>query len=449
MLAYPPDAPKNVAVDEVDEDSAVIKWEKPYDGGSKITAYEVEEIDNKVPKQMDDDMDMDAEFLNLQAGTEYNFKVRAQNAVGWGPWAELNGVKTKAKPPGPPINVNYMDVTATGCLITWKPPEDDGGSPVTGYQVEESSGAGVGTRDGITKENASFSTLEKKTEYKFRVRAQNEAGWGEWSQPCQPFTTLADIPEPPINLEVADITARKILLQWDDGETNGAPILGYEVMEVDEKFEDSIAEIEDPRDRNTEWTRKEHKVKPKSIYNFKVRAKNEIGWSKYSEIVEAETPKMKKPEGNPWRPYVADALSWGFKRFTVAHSGANTRLDGTRTNDEDCDVLEDLDFDADIAGTRYEYWKSPWLVTEKDEYDDAVIAKLTSMDSDQLWQLTMMAVKCGERLDEQIMLVGCWDETIKKTNPDTCRKKLDEIADAMSGDPKVRESLGMDQISKL
>ena len=43
-------------------------------------------------------------------------------------------------PPSPPQNVKVNDLSKTSCTLTWEPPENDGGSPVTGYYVERKSG---------------------------------------------------------------------------------------------------------------------------------------------------------------------------------------------------------------------------------------------------------------------------------------------------------------------
>ena len=41
-----------------------------------------------------------------------------------------------ADPPGPPSAPEPLEVTSTTCDLAWRPPENDGGSPVTGYYVQ-------------------------------------------------------------------------------------------------------------------------------------------------------------------------------------------------------------------------------------------------------------------------------------------------------------------------
>lgn len=41
-----------------------------------------------------------------------------------------------SEPPGPPRKVSVEGVGKTCATLTWKAPEFDGGSPITGYYVE-------------------------------------------------------------------------------------------------------------------------------------------------------------------------------------------------------------------------------------------------------------------------------------------------------------------------
>lgn len=101
----------------------------------------------------------------LTNGTSYTFTVTASSAAGSGP-------VTPRTIPQPPSGVAAEggDSRAT---ITWSPPTDDGGSPITGYRVTTvptSQGCDpTGTRCTITR-------LANGTEYVVRVVATNAAG---------------------------------------------------------------------------------------------------------------------------------------------------------------------------------------------------------------------------------------------------------------------------------
>lgn len=77
------------------EDSVTLKWNKPKnDGGSKITAYQVEirQPDSDVWEVANDYPIKGNEFTveNLHAGKPYEFRVKAKNAAGWSDYSKLD-----------------------------------------------------------------------------------------------------------------------------------------------------------------------------------------------------------------------------------------------------------------------------------------------------------------------------------------------------------------------
>lgn len=83
--------------------------------------------------------------------------------------------------PGPVSDLKVSDVTKTSCHVSWAPPENDGGSPVTHYIVEKRE-AERKTWSTVTPEvkKTSFNVtnLVPGNEYFFRVTAVNEYGPG-------------------------------------------------------------------------------------------------------------------------------------------------------------------------------------------------------------------------------------------------------------------------------
>ena len=97
--------------------------------------------------------------------------------------------------PGPPINLAANDTTKTSTVLTWEPPESDGGSPIKGYYLEKMPSYSTRwtkvRKEIITEQTYTLSDLEEGTEYKFRVMAENEAGIGE---PCEQISIIAKDP---------------------------------------------------------------------------------------------------------------------------------------------------------------------------------------------------------------------------------------------------------------
>lgn len=97
----------------------------------------------------------------------------------------------RADKPGPPEALTVSDISKTGCVVTWQPPKQDGGSPVTGYQVERCLAKTDRwlkiSKGSVTELKFSVTDLVEGNEYQFRISAENKVGVGPPSSPCPPF----------------------------------------------------------------------------------------------------------------------------------------------------------------------------------------------------------------------------------------------------------------------
>lgn len=95
-------------------------------------------------------------------------------------------------PPGPPEAPTVSEIMSTSCLVQWQPPTSDGGSPVTGYQLERRLTSSPRwlrlTKEPITELQLKVTDLIGGNDYEFQVCAVNKVGEGPFSQPCPPFT---------------------------------------------------------------------------------------------------------------------------------------------------------------------------------------------------------------------------------------------------------------------
>ncbi|NWZ95996.1 TITIN protein, partial [Nesospiza acunhae] len=135
--------------------------------------------------------------------------------------------------PGPVSDFKVSDVTKMSCHLSWAPPENDGGSPVTHYVLQKRE-ADRKTWATVTAElkKTSFqiANLVPGNEYYFRVTAVNEYGSGVPSDIPKPVLASDPLnpPGPPAFPKVVDTTRNSISLSWSkpayDG---GSPIIGY------------------------------------------------------------------------------------------------------------------------------------------------------------------------------------------------------------------------------
>lgn len=88
-------------------------------------------------------------------------------------------------PPDPPIKLKIGLITKNTVHLSWKPPKNDGGSPVTHYIVECLAWDPTGKKKEAWRqcnkrdvEELEFTVedLIEGGEYEFRVKAVNEAG---------------------------------------------------------------------------------------------------------------------------------------------------------------------------------------------------------------------------------------------------------------------------------
>ncbi len=193
----------------------IATWTVPTDnGGSKITGYEL-----RYRAGVGDWTEITGiagtsyPIVGLTNGTGYDVQIRAVNAGGTGGWSASSTAIFVTAPAAPGTMAAPTFEAGTGLLIaTWTAPENDGGSPITGYELQYRTDAGAWTRisSGIACARSegqaevchfSFSfnpsytghTITGMTDsanYQMQVRAVNAQGVSEWSATAMlPFAT--------------------------------------------------------------------------------------------------------------------------------------------------------------------------------------------------------------------------------------------------------------------
>ena len=128
------------------------------------------------------------------------------------------------RPGQPPV----PSVTSTSrqVVLTWGSP-DANGAEIDNYEVEAEGGPVVGgnpVHAGAANSHTGAG-LENGTEYRFRIRARNVAGWGppsRWSQWVTP-DVLPEAPGPP-SVVFGD---REVEVNWIEPPNEGSAIVRY------------------------------------------------------------------------------------------------------------------------------------------------------------------------------------------------------------------------------
>lgn len=190
----------------IKSDGSVVAWGDPYAGGDPSDAAE----------------NLTAGVVTVVANRNAFAAVKRDGSViTWGqgssggnssvvapPAASLaSGIATVASPlylpataPGPPTDVIVPQATvgATQAVVSFSPPADDGGSPVTGYRVACTPVAGGATMSagGSDPRGVPITGLAPLTAYRCSASAANVVGESAASAPSAIFTTAA-LPTPP------------------------------------------------------------------------------------------------------------------------------------------------------------------------------------------------------------------------------------------------------------
>lgn len=196
-----PEGPLRVS--DVHKEGCKLKWNPPLDnGGLPIEYYIVEKMDTETGRWLSSGRFKEpvAEVYNLEPGHEYKFRVLAVNTEG-----ESNPLigeqpiiaKNPFDEPGKPGIPEVSDWDKDHVDLVWRPPINDGGSPISSYIVEKREkgsdkwikGTEIPAPELGEECKASVPNLNENCEYEFRVKAVNAAGPGEPSDASKSVIT--------------------------------------------------------------------------------------------------------------------------------------------------------------------------------------------------------------------------------------------------------------------
>ncbi|MBD2863369.1 fibronectin type III domain-containing protein [Paenibacillus oceani] len=188
--AAEPDAPTGGTATAGNAQAAVTFTPPASDGGSPITGYKV--ISSPGGK-IGTGLTSTISVYGLTNGTAYTFTVVAMNAIGSSEASAPSESVTPIGEPGAPTGVTAVVLYGTA-LVSFTPPVNDGGSPITEYTVTSSPDGKTGT--GATSPIA-VTGLTVGTVYTFTVVATNAEGDSLPSAPSGSVTpTIPPAPAP-------------------------------------------------------------------------------------------------------------------------------------------------------------------------------------------------------------------------------------------------------------
>lgn len=185
--------------------------------------------------------------------------------------------------PGPPQTVVFKEVSRGSVTLTWEPPLNDGGARIHHYIVErrEASRRTWQQSGGKCTENVlKIVDLLEGVPYFFRVSAENQHGVGEAFELTESVIATA-APACPKRMDILDTTDSSVLLGWTKPEHDGGSrIQGY-IIEAKPKGTDKW--VVAGNTKNLFYV--VDKLNTGNEYDFRVKAKNESGYSKPRETL--------------------------------------------------------------------------------------------------------------------------------------------------------------------
>ena len=346
--ASPPGAPEQMTLSATPASRTAIRlsWVRPEDYGSAITGYTLQVADrssgpwaNVTPLPGVNYVGYD--YGGLSASTRKYFRIRATNEFGSGLWSKVASATTVAAgTPDAPRDVSAWPFGENAVQVNWNSPENEGGAAVTQYEVQWSPNGSTGwSRVGSATDTTLRHTgLKAGQTYYYRVRARNSAGWGPWSDPAvEAVAEGVELPGAPSpRPERNGSTALDIMWEppWDEDEGGeDETITGYQLQWSPTGQDDDFRGLASPSATDRSYTHTG--LKPDTTYWYRMRARNSVGWGKWSEKVWESTESA----GVPSAPTLT-ALVRGSTEVSLSWTKPDGN--GARIDNYELEYTEDL-----------------------------------------------------------------------------------------------------------
>ena len=221
-----PDTPTPPALVFGDK-SLAVSWTTPSTPGSPVERYTLE-ISPAPPSGIaqKEVAGNSMTWEGLENGTNYQVRIQAHNkAPEPSSWSGWSGTEIPAGPPFAAAAPTTQELSPVGSQaqmqVNWTTP-DNNGDAIDSYQLEVYEGSALVRTltpgAGATSQAVTLPTSE--TEYTFRIRGHNKAGWGDYSAPSAPRRGVTAPGAPQITaVQEGD---RQLTVSYNPGARNGA-----------------------------------------------------------------------------------------------------------------------------------------------------------------------------------------------------------------------------------
>ncbi|MBL4596972.1 MAG: fibronectin type III domain-containing protein, partial [Robiginitomaculum sp.] len=293
-----PGAPLNVAVTSAGDATVSLSWSTPSsdsgvtvdDGGSDITDYVVEFNNGSGWETFDEGVGVGttATVTGLTNGDNYSFRIFASNAKGT-IYPSLIVSEVPSTVTTVARSLTAIPMSSTEISLSWSAPVSDGGSPITGYQIERKDGSIDSSSSWSIIESASSTStaltaidgdgdsslrLFAGTTYSYRVSAINSDGVGTASSIVQ--GTTHSVPDAPTGLTAVSLPSKYILSWTPPVNDGGRDIFDY-IIQSSTDGGTTWKTLRDNVDSNTSYSVSGSNAVNGQTYTLRVFAVNLVG----------------------------------------------------------------------------------------------------------------------------------------------------------------------------
>ena len=256
ILATVPDAPPvPVLVSSASDDKRITidisGFPTSSNGGSEVVSFEIQWAQGKagsfvslVGSSTPFTASTFTQSTDVVKGTTYRFRYRAKNVHGFGAFSpELEVIA--ATVPQAPSRPELISVTSSLIKLKFKATEDNGGLPVSDYELWIDGGS---TSSAFTKftsyvyathgfsydVDVSTASLTVGQFYRFRYLARNSIGASSMSNSLR--VPVADVPSTPPSLSLIAVSKTSVQVEWVTAASTGSPagdIRSYKIYRDD------------------------------------------------------------------------------------------------------------------------------------------------------------------------------------------------------------------------
>lgn len=203
-----------------------VAWQTPSTPGSPVESFTLE-ISPAPPSGVTQKTNVTGNSLvweGLENGASYQVRVRAHNrAPEPSSWSGWSASEVPARAPEPVAAPSTQRLEPVGnqaqMQVSWSPPPNNGAA-ISGYQLDVMRGGAVVRTIDTTATSQAVVIETSTSDYTFRVRASNKAGWGEYGPASAPRRAFV-APDAPTNVS-ATPGDRRLAVSFTEPNGNGA-----------------------------------------------------------------------------------------------------------------------------------------------------------------------------------------------------------------------------------